>query len=466
MHTINKRERNIIVTIVTTGSFISILSQTVLTSAMPIMMRDFHVNANIGQWLTTIYLLVLGVMIPCIAYLINRIPTRKLYIAAMGLFFIGCIFSIFSKGIGSMIVSRIIQAIGAGILTQLVQVVILTLYPIENRGAAMGIVGLTVGFAPTLGPALSGLVIDHLGWRSLFYFLAGIAIINIIGAYRLLKDVGERKKDKLDILSFVLSTMGFGGLLLGVTNQGNYGLTAPVTYIPLMIGVSFIIIFILRQIHIPNPLLELRVFNSRKFTVSTLLIGVTYAAMMSATILVPLYVQNMRGFSAFSSGIIMLPGSLLYAVLSPVTGRLLDQYGPRTLCIVGMSFLSIGTFAYSRLGENTMLVYLAIVFALRMIGVVCILSPLRTWGINSLEEKNISHGAAIINTFRQISGAIGSAVLVTVMTTVAKNSKENAMISNIYGVDVSFKIATILTIIGFIGILLYVKETPSKKIFV
>lgn len=457
---IGKRERNIIVAIIIVGSFLTSLNQTVLTSALPTIMKDFNIDANIGQWLTTVYLLVLGVIIPTTAFLVNKISTRKLYISAMGLFLVGCIFSIWAKNISVMIISRIIQAVGAGVLAQLVQIVILNLYPKEMRGKAMGIYGLTVGFAPAVGPTFSGFIIDFLGWRSLFYMLAGISILDIGVAIFLLINVGETREDnRLDIISVILSTLGFGGLLIAASNQGSYGWESSFTYMPLIVGGISIICFVLRQLKTENPLLELEVFRSRDFTVSTILICIAYAAMMSATILLSIYIQSLRGYSAVVSGLVMLPGSFLFAFLSPITGRLLDKYGPRVLCIVGMISFGIGTFAFSYLNEKTSLMYVVIMFCLRMLGLVAVWSPLTTWGINSLEKEYISHGIAINNTLRQVSGAIGSAILITLMTNGAKKSNASSHITaTIHGMNLSFRIAGILIAIGLVGIILYVKD--------
>ncbi|SHI94004.1 drug resistance transporter, EmrB/QacA subfamily [Clostridium cavendishii DSM 21758] len=462
---ISKRERNLIVIIIIVGSFLTSLNQTVLTSALPTIMKDFNIDANIGQWLTTVYLLILGVIIPTTAFLVNKISTRKLYISALGLFLLGCIFSICAKNISVMIISRIIQAIGAGVLAQLVQVVILNLYPKENRGKAMGIYGLTVGFAPAVGPTFSGFIIDFSGWRSLFYMLAIISLLDIIVAIFALKNVGETNDDnKLDIISVILSTLGFGGILIGASNQGSYGWESRLTYIPLIVGIMSIICFTLRQIKIKNPLLELEVFKSRDFTVSTILICIAYAAMMSATILLSIYIQSLRGYSAVTSGLVMLPGSFLFAILSPVTGRLLDKYGPRVLCILGMISFGVGTFTFSYLGENTSLIYVTIMFCLRMLGLVAIWSPLTTWGINSLEKEYISHGIAINNTLRQVSGAIGSAILITLMTNAAKSSNVNSHVAaSIHGMNVSFRIAGILIAIGLVGIILYIKDEKVEE---
>ena len=276
--------------------------------------------------------------------------------------------------------------------------------------------------------------------------------------------LGQTMKDKLDIKSLILSTLGFGGLLIGFSNQGSSGWTNPITYVPLVVGVISLIIFTRIQITSKTPFLDLRVFKSSVFTVSTILTCIIYAAMMSATILLSIYIQSIRGYSAVSSGLIMLPGALFLAILSPVTGRILDKHGPRILCIVGMSMLGIGTYAFSYLGENTSVIYVSIMYCFRMIGLVMILSPLTTWGINSLDNQHIAHGAVINNTLRQVSGAIGSAILITVMTNAVKHSKQtSAILASINGMNVSFRMASILIAIGLVGIILYVKDGGSKE---
>lgn len=460
---ISNKQRNTIVSIIIVGTFLSTLSQTVLTAALPSIMKDFNIDANLGQWLTTAYLVVLGITIPVTAYLINRFKTRNLFFTAMGLFLIGCIISIFANNFSIMIISRVIQAIGAGVLTQLVQIIMLKLYPVEERGVAMGIVGLAIGFAPAVGPTLSGFIIDNFGWRILFYILAGIALIDMIVAVFLLENVGETKSDKLDIISVALSTIGFGGLLVGVSNEGSYGWINLNTSIPLILGTIGLMIFIIRQFKLERPLLELRVFKSRNFTISIILICIIYAAMMAATILISIYVQSDRGYSAMTAGLLMLPGSVLFAILSPVTGKILDKHGARSLSIIGMIAFLIGNFSFSLLKENSSLLLLTFMFCFRMIGIAAILFTITTWGINSLKKEYVSHGAVISSTLRQSAGGVGSAILITIMSTTAKSTKFSTVtLASINGIDRSFTVASILSLITLVGIVIYVKD--NKKV--
>lgn len=455
----NKKTRNLIILVLMIGSLITSLTQTVLTSALPSIMSTFNVDAGTAQWLTTVYLLVLGIMIPSTAYLINRFSIKHLFITSMSLFFVGCIISIFANSFWIMIVSRILQAFGAGIIMQSVQVAMINLFPKEERGKAMGIYGFVVGFAPAIGPLASGYIIDNFGWRLVFYILAFITLVNIILAFLFLRSIMEVKKSKLEIISLILSTFGFGGLLIGVSNIAAYSITNPLTYIPLVVGIVSLISFAIRQLKVKEPLLELRVFKSRDFIISTVLVIIVYTAMTSASMILSIYIQSVRGMSAMIPGIIMLPGSIAMAILSPITGNILDKHGFRVLAILGCTLLGLGTFAFSTLTENTPIAMLTIMYALRMIGITLVLMPVTTWGLNSLKQEEISHGSAINSTVRQVSGAIGSSVLITIMTAVTKHSlSASKALAEIEGMDASFRIASIVVLVGIVVSIIYVKD--------
>lgn len=462
---ITKKQRNIIMIVIMMGSFLTTLTQTVLTSALPSIMSDFSVSANTGQWLTTAYMLVLGVMIPATAYLINRFTTRKLFISSMALFLVGCILSINAQNFTVMIASRILQALGAGVLMQLVQILMMSIYPVEERGSALGIYGFVVGVAPTVGPIVAGAIIDSFGWRVLFYILAAIAAIDIILAVALLKNVGETKSDKLDIISLSLSTFGFGGLLIGVSNRGAYGWEHILTYMPLVIGILSLVIFIHRQLTVEKPLLNIRVFKSKIFAVSTILSIITSIAMTFATMMISLYVQSIRGYSAFDSGLLMMPGSILLSILSPITGKMFDKYGARRIVIPGFIFLGIGTGAFAFLGESTSLAFLSFMFCFRMIGIAFLLMTVTTWGINSLKPEDIPSGSAISSTLRQVAGSIGSAIFMTIMTSVSlRNSSETSIkVADIKGMNTSFFIATVLIVVGLVLSIIYIKDINTRK---
>lgn len=455
----NKKLRNLIVSVLLLGSFLTGLTQTVLNSALPSIMNDFHITADSAQWLTSIYMLVLGVMIPATAYLISNFSAKKLYISSMLLFFTGCLISIFTNNFQMLVASRVFQAMGAGIIMQLVQVSMINLYPKEERGAAMGLYGFVVGVAPAVGPTAAGYIIDNFGWRVLFYILAFIAVLDMILAFIVLRDITEIKKSKLEVISLILSTLGFGGLLIGVSNLGTYGIYNYITYLPIILGLISLILFTIRQFKVNDPLLNLNVFKSKQFVISVILLMIIYVSFASATMILSLYIQSSRGMSAMIPGLMMLPGSILMSILSPISGKILDKYGARILSILGFFCLGISTFSFSNLSETTSIVMLTVMYSIRMIGITLLLMPITTWGLNSLNNSEIADGSAIGSTLRQVSGAIGSSLFIAIMTTVSKNCLNTSeVLANIKGINVAFKSSSLLLFVGLIVSIIYVKD--------
>lgn len=460
----SRKNRSGIVAILIIGAFITSLAQMVLTSALPSIMSTFNVTTSSAQWLTTTYMLVLGIMIPSTAYLVNQFPIKGLFMTSMGLFLGGCIVSITANNFIFMVLSRVLQAIGAGIITQLVQVAMINLYPKEERGKAMGIYGFAIGVAPVIGPLVSGYIIDSFGWRFIFYILAIITILDVIFAVILLKSFMENKPSKLEVISLILSSLGFGGLLIGVTNIGTYTIANPLAYIPILIGLISLVLFVIRQIKVEDPLLDLRVFKVRNFTISIILICIVYMAMTSATMILSIYIQSARGMSAMVPGIVMLPGSIAMCILSPITGNILDKYGLRKLAISGCIMLGVGTLGFSYLEETTSIAVLTIMYTIRMIGITFLLMPVTTWGLNELKQEQIASGSAINSTLRQISGAVGSSLFVTIMTVVANNSvKATQVLADIEGMTVAFKYATFVIVIAIFVSIIYVKDKVKDK---
>lgn len=460
----SRKNRSGIVAILIIGAFITSLAQMVLTSALPSIMSTFNVTTSSAQWLTTTYMLVLGIMIPSTAYLVNQFPIKGLFMTSMGLFLGGCIVSITANNFIFMVLSRVLQAIGAGIITQIVQVAMINLYPKEERGKAMGIYGFAIGVAPAIGPLVSGYIIDSFGWRFIFYILAIITILDVIFAVILLKSFMENKPSKLEVISLILSSLGFGGLLIGVTNIGTYTIANPLAYIPILIGLISLVLFVIRQIKVEDPLLDLRVFKVRNFTISIILICIVYMAMTSATMILSIYIQSARGMSAMVPGIVMLPGSIAMCILSPITGNILDKYGLRKLAISGCIMLGVGTLGFSYLEETTSIAVLTIMYTIRMIGITFLLMPVTTWGLNELKQEQIASGSAINSTLRQISGAVGSSLFVTIMTVVANNSvKATQVLADIEGMTAAFKYATFVIVIAIFVSIIYVKDKVKDK---
>ncbi|PGZ06250.1 MFS transporter [Bacillus cereus] len=413
---ISERNKKIILVVLITGCFLSTLNQTLLNVAMSNLMEVFDVTAATVQWLSTGFMLINGVLVPITAFLMKRFTTRQLFISSMLSLFIGTVLCACAMNFGVLLTGRMIQAIGAGIIMPLMMTVILYLYPSEKRGSIMGTIGFAIIFAPAIAPTLSGFIIEYVSWRWLFIGLAPFVFIVIILALKYLMNVAETTKAKLDILSVILSTIGFGCIIFGFSSAGSKGWDHPVVITTIITGIIVTTLFCLRQIKSNDPLLNLSVFKYKIFTLTSVINILITMIMYADLILLPIYLQNGRGFTAFESGLLLLPGAVINAFLSPITGKMFDKYGAKPLFITGLIFIIISMWGVIDLTESTTYMYLMVRTIILRIGLSFISMPLNTAGLNALPRELGSHGSAVNNTIRQLAGAIGTAVIITVYT--------------------------------------------------
>lgn len=413
--------RTLMILVLLVGTFCTVLNQTILSTANPTIMKAFDVNISTVQWLTTGFMLVNGIMIPISAWLSTRFNSKWLYISAMSVFFIGTIVWFTSANFGMLLAGRLIQALAVGVTMPLLQTLMLSIFPPEKRGTAMGLAGIVIGLAPAIGPTLSGWVIDTFTWRDLFGMILPVVFLVLVLSFFFMKSVLPTQKKGLDWLSVALSTIGFGSLLYGVSSVSDDGWGSVKVISFLIAGVIFIALFAWRELTMKNPLLELRVYRSIPFTISAILSSVSMMAMVGAEMIIPLYLQNVRGMSAFHSGLTLLLGALMMAIMSPITGRAVDRFGAKRLSIMGMVMLTLGTLPFVFLTKDTPTIYIVVLYAVRMFGIAMAMMPATTVGMNALPVNLIGHGTAVNNTQRQVASSIGTAILTSVLTTVVKN---------------------------------------------
>ena len=467
----NKKERvmNIstykhkwIVAILLSAAFISILNQTLLMIAMPPIMADFQIDANQAQWLTTIYLLTNGILIPITAYLIGRFSNRMLLLTGLVLFSVGTLTGGFAPNFMTLLLARVIQAGGAGIIMPMMQTIIITIYPKEKRGTIMGIAGLVTGFAPAVGPTLAGWLIEQFSWRYLFYTMFPISIIIILIVAFYMRNVTEKQQGQLDVLSVVYSSFGWGGLLYAFSIAGSKGFDNLEVWIPLGIGTISLWQFIQRQLKLEKPILEFRVFQSKIFTLSTILSFLVYSLMVGSQILLTFYMQNVRELTALETGLMLLPGALVMGIFSPIAGKIFDRLGGRLLAIAGFSLILGGNIAFIFLSYHSTILYISTIFSFISLGITMVMMPLTTAGMNALPIRLIAHGTAVNNTLRMVVGAIITALLVTIMSSTSSFyhdlSMNQAMLN---GIRAAFMTASLLSLGGFIIALLY--KNPIKN---
>lgn len=436
---LTSRKRTLIfLNLVVSGIASSTLS-TAMTTALPSLVKYFGVSTSVGQWVTSGYSLAMGMVMPLTAFLITRFPTKKLYMAGIGGFIVGLLLSIFAGNFGLMMAGRILQACGNGILMSAAQVVILTVYPAEKKGAMMGTYGLATTAAPIIAPTIAGLMIDAFGWKSIFYLVLVIMALSLVISGIVFEDVLELQDKKFDLLSFVESIFAFGGITLGIGNISSFGLVSLQAGAPLLIGIVVCALFIFRQCRLAKPFLDVKILGNRNYAVSVISSMVLYLVMMGSSVMMPLYVQSVMGYSAVVSGLVTLPGSLATAVVSPFAGRLYDKTGIKKIFIAGSASLTVSNIGMFFLTMSTPLWVAAGLNVIRNISIGSLMMPLLTWGTSNVNPQKVADASSLLTSFRTIAGSIGSAVFVGIMTAVSASSAaaygENALM---HGMNISF----------------------------
>lgn len=430
---------------------------TALTTALPAVVADFQISITTGQWLTSGFSLAVGIVMPLTAFLITRFPTRKLYLSGLLIFLLGLILSATAPNFFVMMVSRVLQALGNGIMTVMGQVIILSIYPSQKRGTAMGWYGLSVGAAPIIAPVLAGIIVDTLGWRAIFCLAAVIILISLIWAWFVFDDILETTKKKFDLYSFIISIFAFGGITLGVGNLGSYAFVSPQVLLALAIGGAAAILFVYRQLHLTQPFLELRVLANKNYTLSVTGSVLLYFVMMGASMIMPLYVQTILGYSATYSGLVSLPGSLATALVSPFAGKLYDKLGMKLLFVGGAFCLCISNISLFFITMDTSVWVAGAFHVVRCIATGCLMMPLVTWGTGFVKPELTAHATALLTSLRTIAGAIGTAVFVAIMNSAASHSAETlGANAPIHGVNVTFLcmglVSVFLLLLGIFGV--------------
>ena len=410
------RNQFVIVAILLAGATLVVLNQTLLSPAFPSIMADLQVDATTVQWLTSAYSLVEAIVIPLSAYLVGRFPTRKLFIAGVSVFAIGSLFAAFAPFFGVLLLGRIFQAASTGVVMPMVFTVILLVFPREKRGSAMGIVSLVIGFAPAVGPSVSGLLVESIGWRSLFVLVAILAVVIVIAATIFLKSYGEFEPTSFDKPSVALCSLGLLGLLYGLaTITSSSNIAVPVALI--VVGAILLVLFVRRQLSLEVPLLKVDVLKSHRYAIVVALVALLQAALVGTGVLLPIYLQNLLGVSALETGLIMLPGAVLGAIMGFFAGRLFDRFGARRVAIPGALVSAIGGCGLVGFQLDSPIPYIIVIYTCLGVGMQALVTPLNTWGINSLDNRVIQHANALQNTLNQVGASLGTAILVSLSAT-------------------------------------------------
>jgi MFS transporter, DHA2 family, lincomycin resistance protein len=470
-HNYSKTQRTLIMIPLLIGGFIALLNETLLNVAFPQLTLSLHVTTSTVQWLATAYMLVIGISVPVIAFLLENITTKSLYLFAMMLFSIGTVCCGFSQTFPMLLVSRMLQGVGTGMLIPIMMNTILAIYPPEKRGAAIGLSLIVVVFAPAIGPTLSGLVLQYLNWHWLFFSTLPLAFIAIILGMFNLKNVSHLSKPKIDGLSIILSIIGFGGLILGICSIETMGFFNATVIITLFCGIAGLTLFTLRQLSLKQPMLEMRAFRFPMFSLSTCLLLIAFMIPFSINIILPTYLQNILGLTPSAAGLALLLGGIICGVITPLSGMLYDKMGAKPLVITGFAVLIVTMLFFSHISASMSLAFLIVLHCLTFFGTSLVNTPIQTNALNQLPKEYNAHGVAITNTVQQIAAAFGSSLYIGLMGAIQLNylsklknptilQQHTAVIS---GVNSAFTAALIMVVIALILSFFIKKTAPAKQ---
>lgn len=435
------------------GAFIALLAETFLNNGLITIMHSFNVNQSTVQWLSTGYLLIVGVMIPISAWVFNRFTTRFSYLSMLIIFIIGSIICIFANDFYVLLLGRMIEAVAAGAMMPFIQNVILSLFNPSQRGLALGITGLVVAFGPAIGPTVSGLILKFFDWQMLFILLTVTSILVFISALFYFPTVNQPKIIKLDWISFFESIIGFGIILFVFSEIGNTGQISLKQIIVFFIGIIILFLFSKRQLKLTNPLLNLHVFRVKQFNLDTILSTLSNISMVGVELVLPMYLQTTRKETALAAGLVMMPGAIIMGVCNPISGSLYDKFGIKRISIIGFFILLLGTIPMIFFNSNTSTWLITISYTLRMIGIALTMMTTFTDGINSLSGDNIAYGNAAASTVRQIGGSLGTAIsmmLVSLGIIISSNKGVSAKLKSELGYHLAFYLMIFIAISGIV----------------
>ncbi|MBP1971378.1 EmrB/QacA subfamily drug resistance transporter [Virgibacillus natechei] len=444
----NESSNKTIIVIVLATTFLFTFSQFLLITAYPTLMQEFSINATQVQWLTTAFLLTTVVFIPMTGYLSDTYSARFLVIFSLVFFVIGTVIALLAPNFIVLIISRVIQAVGAGIMVPLVQTILLGVFPFEKRGFALGLLGLVVNVAPASAPSLSGIIIDIYNWRALFWIMLFLSLAILVLAHGFMRNVTEQRESKLDLFSIILAGIGFSSLIFGMSNISVLGFSHWSVITTIVLGIVMLAFFVRRQLTIDPPLLNLFVFRKKMFAISTILVFVVAMLLLSMETILPMFSQEVLGTSAFLSGFVLVPGTIILSVMSLVAGNLFDKYGGRRIIIFGFLLILLSSMLFSILGADGSPYLIMFYFCIFMMGIGLTMMPLVTLGFNSLQTSEISHASAIGNTVRQFGLAFGVILLTTIISITTNQMDQPYEVATFWGMKYAFIVMSVISLIG------------------
>ncbi|RFU85964.1 MFS transporter [Streptomyces triticagri] len=441
-----------VVRLLVLATFVVILNETIMINAIPRLMESLHITEQSAQWVSTAFMLTMAAVIPVTGWFLQRVTTRRAYALAMGTFLLGTVISAVAPSFAVLLAGRIVQAAGTAVMMPLLMTTLMTVVPAQNRGKVMGNVTLAMSVAPALGPAVSGVILQAGSWRLLFVVVLPIAAAVTWFGLRKLENIGEQQASSIDWFSVSVAALGFGGLvyglsLIGESDRRTLGIGIAVA------GVLAIAVFALRQLRLQRggtPLMDLRTLRYGTFTLSLALLSIGFLTMLGSMMLLPLYLQNVRGLSPLETGLIVMPGGLAMGLLGPSVGKAFDRFGSRALVVPGSAGIALALAGFTQIAMTTPYWQILGLHVLLMVSLAGTFTPVFALGMGALPPHLYSHGSSILGTLQQVAAAFGTALMVTVMsarTTSRIADGVAAVPAQVSGMKLGFAVAAALALV-------------------
>ncbi|MCC2593581.1 multidrug efflux MFS transporter [Tessaracoccus sp. OS52] len=455
-----------VIAVLVVSALVMILNETVLTVALPALMTDFSVTASVAQWLTTGFLLTMAVVIPMTGFLIQRFTTRELFFAAVSIFTVGTLLAAIAPSFGVMLLARVAQACGTAVILPLLMTTTLTSVPVAYRGMVMGLNSVVISVAPAIGPTLSGLVVDSMGWRWIFGLMVPVVVVALVLGAFMIRTNNDRLPAEFDVTSVIISVFAFGGIVYGLSTASSVVAGSVIPIVALVVGAAALALFVARQIRLQRTdaaLLDLRPFRVRNFTVSVIVVMVAMATMLGTVIVLPIYLQAGLGVTVMVTGLALLPGGLVQGILSPIVGRLYDKLGPLPVVVPGALLLAGGQWSLATINSDSDLRFVIAMHVMFCVGMALLMTPLMTVSLGSLPRHQYAHGSAIMNTMQQLAGAAGTAVFIAVMSLGSAGAQAGGRSSAVatgIGTGQAFTVGGVVALLAVVGVF-FVRRLPT-----
>ena len=468
---------NLLIGVLVVAAFVVILNETTLTVALPVLMSEFSINADLAQWLTTSFMITMAVIIPTTGFVMQRFTLRAVYIFALLTFLTGTALAAFAPSFVLLLAARIVQASGTALVIPLLMTTIMRLVPVERRGSVMGFVSVVIAVAPAVGPTFSGFVLEHFGWRWIFLLVIPLVLMALaLGAWQV-KNFEEPSRPTLDAFSVILSALGFAGTIYGLSGLSKLAEGVPWDRVIILVAaVAILTLFFTRQKSLvkqeKSPLLNLSPLGNREYVLSLSLMLISFSMLFGFIILMPLFGQRVLGLSELETGLVSLPGGLLMGLAGPVVGKLYDANGIRVLIIPGSIMLALSMFGFAMLTEESTMWHLVAYTVCLNLGIALMLTPLMSNALAAVPNHLASHGQAILNTFQQVAGGAGTAIFVAVMTFgSAAHAQSNPGASEVailnHGIHIAFMLGAAISVIAVVFSVLFrfdvLRDVPKRE---